>query len=329
MSLNYEGLLDNSIQAALSSIEIYNKPDFKYREQVFVVLNVNAWELLLKAKIVKDAGDNLTSLYILEQNGKYKTKPSGNYFTISITDAINKLISTKYIEATVQANLEQLIEIRDTVIHFYHNQPLAYLVYTLGSASLRNYQTLIKKWFNKNLLEYNFYILPLAFAYNFQRLSVLDLEKEPELIANLIQSAATTQAKLISSEEFHFICEIETQIISAKKLIGDADFTTTIDTKAEPETPIVIKKQDLLDLYPVNYSALIEKVKKAKPNAKNPKIDQIKREHKLKDNPSYSTYVFNSQEQREEYKKTGNLPKGIQSLYNEDAVRYIIAHIED
>ncbi len=64
MSHMHEMLMDNSLQAALSSIEIYNKPDFKYREQTFAVLNVNAWELLLKAKILKDAGDNLTSLYL-------------------------------------------------------------------------------------------------------------------------------------------------------------------------------------------------------------------------------------------------------------------------
>jgi hypothetical protein len=31
-------LLKNSIAAALSAIEIYNKPDFKYREQVFSIL---------------------------------------------------------------------------------------------------------------------------------------------------------------------------------------------------------------------------------------------------------------------------------------------------
>jgi hypothetical protein len=43
-------LLENSLSAALSSIEIYNKPDFKYREEIFTILNVNSWELLLKGQ---------------------------------------------------------------------------------------------------------------------------------------------------------------------------------------------------------------------------------------------------------------------------------------
>ena len=53
MKAVYKCLLDKSLAAALAAIEIYNKPDFKYREESFVILVVNAWELLLKAKILK------------------------------------------------------------------------------------------------------------------------------------------------------------------------------------------------------------------------------------------------------------------------------------
>ncbi|MDX2282984.1 MAG: hypothetical protein NW241_02435 [Bacteroidia bacterium] len=37
-------LLEKSIHAAVSAIEIYNKPDFKYREESFPVFMVNAWK---------------------------------------------------------------------------------------------------------------------------------------------------------------------------------------------------------------------------------------------------------------------------------------------
>jgi len=50
----YKNLLDKSIQSAISAIEIYNKPDFKYREESFSILIINAWELLFKAKILQD-----------------------------------------------------------------------------------------------------------------------------------------------------------------------------------------------------------------------------------------------------------------------------------
>ena len=38
----YQHLLEKSVHAALSAIEIYNKPDFKYREESFSILMVNA-----------------------------------------------------------------------------------------------------------------------------------------------------------------------------------------------------------------------------------------------------------------------------------------------
>ncbi|MCI1753546.1 MAG: DUF3644 domain-containing protein [Flavobacteriales bacterium] len=52
-------LMEKSTHAALSAIEIYNKPDFKYREESFSILMVNAWELLLKAKIAMDNGERI------------------------------------------------------------------------------------------------------------------------------------------------------------------------------------------------------------------------------------------------------------------------------
>ena len=49
----YRALLDKSISCMLSAIELYNKPDFKYREDAFAILSVNAWELLLKSQLFK------------------------------------------------------------------------------------------------------------------------------------------------------------------------------------------------------------------------------------------------------------------------------------
>ena len=45
-------LLKNAEAALISAIEIYNKPAFGYREETFAILAINAWELLLKAKVL-------------------------------------------------------------------------------------------------------------------------------------------------------------------------------------------------------------------------------------------------------------------------------------
>jgi hypothetical protein len=45
-------LLQSAEAALISSIEIYNKPAFAYREETFSILALNAWELMLKSKLL-------------------------------------------------------------------------------------------------------------------------------------------------------------------------------------------------------------------------------------------------------------------------------------
>ncbi|HYS09032.1 MAG TPA: DUF3644 domain-containing protein [Myxococcales bacterium] len=58
-SITSKELVEKSIQAAISGIELYNKPDFRYREESFAILMSNTWELLLKGKVLKDGGEDL------------------------------------------------------------------------------------------------------------------------------------------------------------------------------------------------------------------------------------------------------------------------------
>ena len=80
----YESLIDKSIGSMLPAIEIYNKPDFKYREETFAILAINSWELLLKAPedvvkdVVKETGDvvkakaKVTKEFVKAQRQIYK-----------------------------------------------------------------------------------------------------------------------------------------------------------------------------------------------------------------------------------------------------------------
>lgn len=56
--MNYRGsygkLLGNGKAALLAAIEIYNKPRIDYRDECFVILLLNAWELVWKAVISKN-----------------------------------------------------------------------------------------------------------------------------------------------------------------------------------------------------------------------------------------------------------------------------------
>ena len=103
----YRSLLDKSINSMLSAIEIYNKPNFSYREETFAILAVNSWELLLKAILLKNGKYKMRTLYKLTYKknkdgkiSKMKTPElnrARNPKTISITEAIDKLKNSQII----------------------------------------------------------------------------------------------------------------------------------------------------------------------------------------------------------------------------------------
>jgi hypothetical protein len=99
---SYRRLRDNSKSAMLAAIEIYNKPQIEYRDECFVILLINAWELILKALLSK----NKIRIY-------YPKKRHEDYRTLSITHCLQKVENffPSEVEYTgVKSNLELLIQ---------------------------------------------------------------------------------------------------------------------------------------------------------------------------------------------------------------------------
>lgn len=96
----YRSLLKRSLDAFILSLEVYNRPSLGNRVEAFCILSVNAWELLLKAELIKSSGMDA----VFKKNGH----------SICITDAINKRLQQN---DPVKRNLDTLIELRDGAIH--------------------------------------------------------------------------------------------------------------------------------------------------------------------------------------------------------------------
>jgi len=327
MKAVYKQLVDKSIAAALAAIEVYNKPDFRYREESFVILLVNAWELLVKAKILKESQNRLSSIFVHfgKNNRKIKRSRTGNPLTIELLGAMQKLA----LDPVISENLSSLVDIRDTAVHFYNDDGVRYVVFTLGVAALRNYQHLAKEWFKKNLASYHFYILPIGFSHSFQTFRLLDVDSTPPAVANLLKGVASAQAKAKTDGPYFFACEISTELKSAKKFADSADTTVKLDPNAKDGAVIITQLKRKLDQYPLSYTELVERVKKVQPGAKTSAIPELIKAHKLKDNDAYSSYSFRTKAQEQAYEKTKVLPKGMTSIYNEDAVRFIVQKLQE
>lgn len=95
-------LLDKSVEAFILGLEIYNKPTIKYRVEGFSFFICNAWELMLKSKLIKDG----ESIY-------YSNDPNR---TISLSEAIKKIYTDK--RQPLRINLEKIIDLRNTSTHY-------------------------------------------------------------------------------------------------------------------------------------------------------------------------------------------------------------------
>lgn len=100
----HQKLVDKAVAAITAAVEVYNKPSFVYREETFAILALNAWELLLKAKVVKDAGNDLKSIRVYQARPTKSGEPSkklclkrnraGNAQPISLGSCIVELDKT-------------------------------------------------------------------------------------------------------------------------------------------------------------------------------------------------------------------------------------------
>jgi hypothetical protein len=94
-----------------------------------------------------------------------KETRSGNPFTHGLDFLAKKLVETKAFDANAWANIQAMLELRDSSIHFY-NRSGAFPVrlQEIGTASLRNFVTAAKAWFGRDMSEFNFYLMPLSFV---------------------------------------------------------------------------------------------------------------------------------------------------------------------
>ena len=172
----YRSLLDKSIGSMLSAIEIYNKPDFQYREETFAILAVNAWELLLKAQLLRSNKYKIRTIYEMhyatnkdgtrsKKRMEVATNRCGNPKTLSIYETLARLELIHSIKPNLKANIEALIELRDNAIHFTNTNQITKQIQELGFACIKNYISIIKEWdLEIDLSSYNFYLMPLAYV---------------------------------------------------------------------------------------------------------------------------------------------------------------------
>lgn len=291
----YKGLLDKSIASMISAIEIYNKPDFQYREETFTILAINAWELLFKAHILKLSNYKTRSIYelqpaTLKDGSLSKTRKViaknriGNPKTISILIAISILESRKLLPKNLRDNVEALIELRDNAVHFYNMNPIARPIQELGFACIRNYIAILKAWSVPiDLHQYNLFLMPLAY---------IDEKK-------FVESALT-------DEQGRYI-QLLQEKLKHKDKDGDYDIAISIELdfkkgnsieaigmKFDPNgVSVTLSEEERKSRYPHTYKEIVGKCKERYSDFKcGTKFNEIMKEIKKNDKLAYNRKLY-------------------------------------
>lgn len=267
----YQSLLDKSINSMLSAIEIYNKPNFCYREETFAILAVNSWELLFKAYLLKRYSYKLNCLYkmefIVKKNGgnSKRKKPSlnrtGNPMTISIYDAMAKIekIDQKF-SPNLKASVETLIELRDNAIHFHNEKNVSRELQQLGFACIKNYITIIKKWnLEIKMSKYNLHLMPLAYVdANIQAQGIVTDEVKKYL--NFIKQKVEDNSK--RNDEFSVAISVDINFKKSNSLDG---LHVQYDKNG---TAVTISEEDMRQKFPLTYNDVTSIIKERYENCK-------------------------------------------------------------
>jgi hypothetical protein len=231
---------------------------------------LNAWELLLKAKLLQQNRNNLRCLWVYEarqtKSGRMSSKRylrrnrSGNVHTKNLWQVIAALDAyplTK-LAAETKTNLTALVEIRDNAVHYFNASPaLAKQVLELGTASVRNFVILAKRWFSRDFADISFYLFPLGFVQTGAAASAVptgpDEAKLVRYLAGLISSSPADPAS-----EFHVAVAVNL-VLSPSGSTVTQPFSPTTDPSAPK---LVLTEEDIRRLYPWNYRALLEQLRR-------------------------------------------------------------------
>lgn len=222
-------LLNKSIEAFLLAIEIYNKPSIKYRVEGFSFFICNAWELMLKARLISKEGND--SIY-------YKDNPER---TISLENCIQKVFTNN--KDPLRMNLEKIIDLRNTSTHFITEE--YEMVYVpLFQACVFNFTEKMQTFHSIDLTEFvpnNFLTLAVSLnTFNAEEIRA----KYPMEIADKLISMNNTLSPIIDENNNRFAIQVNHNYYITKNK-DKATALVKIDNSAETNVKIIKEVKDI------------------------------------------------------------------------------------
>lgn len=267
----YMQLVAKSRAACLSAVETYNRASVLYREETFAILMINAWELLLKARVMREGGGKASALHELKPRRKKDGNPSklkevkrtrsGAPMTIGI-DRCWKLVSTypkDRIDQSCIANIEALVEIRDSATHFVATDTLLRKKLTeISLAAVRNYVTAAQAWFKVSFSDLNIASIPISFDLDQKEVDAV-AKKSSDAVTKFLVHMQKVEASLAKeTSDYAFTVRIDFDLIKKK---DDSAIKATVVGGADADLKLFVEGDKVPPGFDWTYDELIAKLK--------------------------------------------------------------------
>lgn len=280
-------LVDNSLAAMLAAVEVYNKPQVTYRDEVTVMLVVNAWELALKATLRQK---NRSIFYPKKRGERYRS--------IAIDDALGRVTASKLWPADIDgpavvANVKALTEYRDRAIHLYNAQGLGAVIYPFLQQNILNYRDFMVAKFKKDLADsMTWQLLPLGATAPADAVQFMKVDKNATMVAEVedfitelrdlmddAQAAGGDMGRVATVYDIH---------MQSQKKMSSADLVVAVSPTADGQ--IAIRKTDPNQTHPFSATKLLEKVNEKRTGRKLTSRDHqaLCWQDQLRENPKYA-----------------------------------------
>ena len=228
------------------SIEIYNKPSIKYRLEGFSFFICNAWELMLKAYMINQYGEE--SIY-------YHDKPNR---TVSLEKCVQKVFSNE--NAPLRKNLEKVIELRNTSTHFITEEYEAVYI-PLLQACVFNFVDKMMEFHGVDMTQ----VIPENFITLSVRLKSLNETeirgKYTEQVAEKILNTQRSLEPMIAENNSSFAIKVEHYHYATKKK-SEATEIYHIEKDAPEGVRIIKELKDPNDTHKYTLKACLEEINK-------------------------------------------------------------------
>ncbi|WP_367341836.1 DUF3644 domain-containing protein [Limosilactobacillus sp.] len=267
-------LVDKSIEAFVMGLEVFNKPTINYRTEGFSFFICNAWELMLKAELLKRG----RSIYYADHPDR----------TLELSKVVHLIYTDK--RQPLRINLEKIIDLRNTSTHFVTADYEA-IYAPLFQSCVVNYVNELLRFHDRDVSNY-LNRSSLTLTTNIRELTNEEIKaKYPPAIAKKLiftKNDIDVTRRIENSNKFSITIRHELVITKDSK---KANFTVKLAKDAEENVRIVKKLTDPADTYQYSFSNLVNDIDHRLKKNKIPFSYTTKGSDKRKE--SFNSYVLN------------------------------------